>query len=126
MVGRAWGPLSCSTEPTRSAMETACSDARQAASAAVIARAMGHGLVHRDVGGRPGQPLNGTLDVAGPDVYRLDELGRLTLAARKDARTVVTDDKAGMFAAVDADVLVAGPDARVAATRYEDWLGTTR
>ncbi|MFC8127009.1 SDR family oxidoreductase [Streptomyces sp. NPDC057302] len=71
-------------------------------------------------------PLNGTLDVAGPDVFRLDELGRITLAARKDSRDVVVDEKAGMFAAVDGDVLVAGPDARVAATHYEDWLGTTR
>lgn len=29
-----------------------------------------------------------------------------------------------MFAAVDGDVLVAGPGARLASTRYEDWLGT--
>ncbi|MGW7080098.1 SDR family oxidoreductase [Streptomyces sp. NPDC054871] len=71
-------------------------------------------------------PLNGTLDVAGPDVFAFDELGRLTLAARKDARTVVTDETAGMFAAVDGDVLVAGPDARVASTRYEEWLGASR
>ncbi len=71
-------------------------------------------------------PLNGTLDVAGPDVFPLDELGRLTLAARKDPRTVVTDEKAGMFAAVEGDVLVAGPDARVSPTRYEDWLGAHR
>lgn len=68
-------------------------------------------------------PLNGTLDVAGPDVFPLDELGRLTLAARQDHRTVVTDEEAGMFAAVDGDVLAAGPDARVAPTRYADWLG---
>ncbi|MEU6764044.1 NAD(P)H-binding protein [Streptomyces sp. NPDC046853] len=67
-------------------------------------------------------PLNGTLDAAGPDVFPLDELGRLTLAARKDPRTVVTDDKAGMFAAVEGDVLIAGPDARLASARYEDWL----
>ncbi|MEV5983257.1 NAD(P)H-binding protein [Streptomyces sp. NPDC052114] len=71
-------------------------------------------------------PLNGTLDVAGPDVFPLDELGRLTLAALKDHRTVVTDEKAGMFAAVEGDVLVAGPGARLAATRYEDWLSTSR
>ncbi|MFH8484855.1 SDR family oxidoreductase [Streptomyces longisporoflavus] len=67
-------------------------------------------------------PRNGTLDVAGPEVFPLDELGRRTLAARKDPRPVVTDDKAGMFAAVEGDVLIAGPDARLSATRYEDWL----
>ena len=69
-------------------------------------------------------PLNGTVDVAGPDVFPLDELGRLTLSARQDHRTVVTDEQAGMFAAVDGDVLIAGPDARLAPTHYKDWLGT--
>ncbi|MGW7072087.1 SDR family oxidoreductase [Streptomyces sp. NPDC054855] len=71
-------------------------------------------------------PLNGTLDVAGPDVFPLDELGRLTLSARKDSRAVVTDEKAGMFAAVEGDVLIAGPGARLASTHYEDWLGASR
>ncbi|MFB6808195.1 SDR family oxidoreductase [Streptomyces sp. NPDC056387] len=71
--------------------------------------------------------LNGTLDVAGPEVFPLDELGRLTLTARKDGRTVVTDAQAGMFAAVVGDALIAGDGARLAPTRYEDWLdGHTR
>ncbi|MFJ3202597.1 SDR family oxidoreductase [Streptomyces sp. NPDC086989] len=71
--------------------------------------------------------LSGTLDVAGPEVFPLDELGRLTLTARKDGRTVVTDAQAGMFAAVVGDVLIAGDGARLAPTRYEDWLdGHTR
>ncbi|MFH8989538.1 SDR family oxidoreductase [Streptomyces sp. NPDC017940] len=73
-----------------------------------------------------GQPLNGTLEVAGPDVLPLDELGRRTLAARKDDRAVVTDATAGMFAAVEGDVLIASPGARLAPTRYEDWLGAQR
>ncbi|MFF3014284.1 SDR family oxidoreductase [Streptomyces sp. NPDC057939] len=67
-------------------------------------------------------PLNGTLDVAGPDVLPLDELGRLTLSFRQDDRTVVTDERAGMFAVVEGDVLTAGPGARLAPTRYEEWL----
>ncbi|MEV4437785.1 SDR family oxidoreductase [Streptomyces sp. NPDC049577] len=70
-------------------------------------------------------PLNGTLDIAGPDVFTLDELARITLAARKDERPVITDDRAGMFAAVEGDVLTAGPDARLAPTHYRDWLATT-
>ncbi|WBB60653.1 NAD(P)H-binding protein [Streptomyces sp. WMMC500] len=69
-----------------------------------------------------GSPLNGILNVAGPEVFTLDELGRVTLAARSDDRTVVTDAAAGMFAAVPGDVLIAGPDARLATTRYRDWL----
>ncbi|MGW0817704.1 SDR family oxidoreductase [Streptomyces viridiviolaceus] len=69
-----------------------------------------------------GTPLNGTLNIAGPDVFPLDELGRITLQARPDGRTVVTDDAAGMFAAVRGDVLTAKGDARIAPTRYADWL----
>ncbi|MEU8680984.1 NAD(P)H-binding protein [Streptomyces sp. NPDC048611] len=69
-----------------------------------------------------GSPLNGTLDVGGPDVHPLDELGRITLNARPDGRTVVTDDTAGMFAAVDGDVLTTKGDARIAPTHYSDWL----
>ncbi len=69
-----------------------------------------------------GTPLNGVLEIAGPDVYPLDELGRITLAARGDGRSVTTDDTAGMFAAVEGDVLVPGEGARIAATRYTDWL----
>jgi uncharacterized protein YbjT (DUF2867 family) len=69
-----------------------------------------------------GPPLQGIRNVAGPDVFRLDELGRTTLAAKHDNRTVVTDDQAGMFAAVTGDVLIAGPDAHLAPTRYQDWI----
>jgi uncharacterized protein YbjT (DUF2867 family) len=73
-----------------------------------------------------GEPLRGIRDVAGPDVFRLDELGKVTLAAHGDGRTVVTDDSAGMFAAVEGDVLLGGADARLAPTHYEDWLKQAR
>ncbi|HEX6468187.1 MAG TPA: NAD(P)H-binding protein [Streptosporangiaceae bacterium] len=73
-----------------------------------------------------GPPLRGIRDVAGPDVFPLDELGRVTLAAHQDDRTVITDDKAGMFAVVTGDVLTAGPDARIAPTHYQDWLQPAR
>ncbi|MEU9126433.1 NAD(P)H-binding protein [Streptomyces sp. NPDC048506] len=69
-----------------------------------------------------GTPLNGALNVGGPDVHPLDELGRITLNARPDGRTVVTDDTAGMFAAVNGDVLTTHGDARIAPTHYTDWL----
>lgn len=69
-----------------------------------------------------GAPLRGVREVAGPGVFTLDELGRITLAARGDQRAVVTDDGAGMFAAVPGDVLVAKDDAVVAGTTYRDWL----
>ena len=69
-----------------------------------------------------GAPLQGIRNVAGPDVFPLDELGRVTLATRHDGRTVITDDQAGMFAAVTGDVLTAGPDAHLAPTHYLDWI----
>jgi uncharacterized protein YbjT (DUF2867 family) len=69
-----------------------------------------------------GGPRNGVVDIAGPDVYALDELGRLTLTAENDGRSVVTDDTAGMFAAVHGDVLIAPAGARIAPTHYTDWL----
>ncbi|MEV4495428.1 NAD(P)H-binding protein [Micromonospora arborensis] len=70
-----------------------------------------------------GTPLQGVRNVAGPDVFALDELGRITLAARGDQRTVTTDDGAGMFAAVPGDVLVAPDAAVIAPTAYREWLG---
>jgi uncharacterized protein YbjT (DUF2867 family) len=47
-----------------------------------------------------GTPLRGIRNVAGPDIFPLDELARVTLAAQQDNRTVITDDKACMFAGV--------------------------
>ncbi|ANN18399.1 LysR family transcriptional regulator [Amycolatopsis orientalis] len=69
-----------------------------------------------------GKPLNGTLDVGGPDVYPLDELGRITLSAKGDTRSVTIDETAGMFSAVRGDVLTTKDGARLAPTRYLDWL----
>jgi uncharacterized protein YbjT (DUF2867 family) len=69
-----------------------------------------------------GAPLRGTRDIAGPDVFTLDELGRITLAATGDHRHVVTDETAGLFAAVKGNVLTAPADAHLANTHYRDWL----
>jgi uncharacterized protein YbjT (DUF2867 family) len=69
-----------------------------------------------------GAPLSGIRNVAGPDVFGLDDLGRLTLAAHHDDRSVVVDDRAGMFAVIEGDVLIAGPDAHLAPTHFQDWL----
>ncbi|MDQ0785001.1 SDR family oxidoreductase [Streptomyces sp. B3I8] len=68
-----------------------------------------------------GAPLNGVHNIGGPDIFPLDELGRITLSHKGDHRTVVTDPTAGMFAAVEGDVLT-DKDAHLATTRYTDWL----
>ncbi|MGY6023617.1 SDR family oxidoreductase [Streptomyces spinosirectus] len=68
-----------------------------------------------------GAPVNGIRNIAGPEIFTLDELGRITLSHKGDHRTVVTDPTAGMFAAVRGDVLT-DKDAHLAPTRYTDWL----
>ncbi|UFR06910.1 NAD(P)H-binding protein [Streptomyces sp. Go40/10] len=68
-----------------------------------------------------GAPLNGIRNIAGPEIFPLDELGRITLSRKGDNRTVVTDPTAGMFAAVKGDVLT-DEHAHLAPTRYTDWL----
>ena len=73
-----------------------------------------------------GEPLNGIRNVGGPEVFTLDELGRIALAAKGDKRTVVVDDTAGMFAAVKGDVLTAPADAMLAGTTFREWLASRR
>ncbi|MEU8485231.1 NAD(P)H-binding protein [Streptomyces sp. NPDC048641] len=68
-----------------------------------------------------GAPLNGIRNIGGPDVFTLDELGRVTVSRKGDGRTVVTDPTAGMFAEVKGDVLT-DKNAHLAPTRYTDWL----
>ena len=69
-----------------------------------------------------GAPLQDTRSVAGPEVFALDELGKITLAAHGDHRTVVTDNRAGMFAAATGDALIAKDGAIIAKTTYREWL----
>ena len=69
-----------------------------------------------------GAPLRGTRAIAGPDVFRLDELGQITLAAHGDPRTVVTDSSAGMLAAAAGDALLPKDGAVIAKTSYREWL----
>lgn len=70
-----------------------------------------------------GAPRNGRVEIAGPERFRLDELGRRVLAARSDPRAVVTDPAATYFGAVlQEDTLVPLGDAGLGATRLEDWM----
>jgi uncharacterized protein YbjT (DUF2867 family) len=70
-----------------------------------------------------GQPVNGMIEIAGPDQIRQDELIRQYLSATGDARKVVTDAKAGYFGiAVNDQSLVPGDNPRLGPTHYEDWL----
>ena len=68
-------------------------------------------------------PVNGTIEVAGPEQLRLDELIRRGLRARKDPRVVIADPQARYFGAILSErTLVPAYDARIAATRFDSWL----
>jgi len=70
-----------------------------------------------------GSPVNGIVEVAGPQQFRLDELIRRVLSERDDPREVITDPHARYFGAeLGERTLVPGDDARLAETRLDDWL----
>lgn len=70
-----------------------------------------------------GEPVNGTVEIAGPEVLTMDGWIRTSLGFRKDPRAVVTDPDARYFGAhPGTDGLLPGPDAQLATTRLEDWL----
>jgi uncharacterized protein YbjT (DUF2867 family) len=68
-------------------------------------------------------PVNGTIEIAGPDQFRLDDLIRDVLRARSDPRTVITDAHARYFGIAPSErTLLPGSDARIGSLRLEDWL----
>jgi uncharacterized protein YbjT (DUF2867 family) len=70
-----------------------------------------------------GSPLNGTVEIGGPEKFPLDELVRRALAARKDPREVVADPQARYYGIrVSETTLIPGGDARLGETHLEDWL----
>jgi len=70
-----------------------------------------------------GAPINGTVEVGGPEKFRFDALIGLSLKAHDDRRQVVADPQARYFgAALSERTLVAGDNARLGETRFEDWL----
>ena len=72
-------------------------------------------------------PVNGTVEIGGPEQFRLDELIRRDLAARKDPRDVISDPRGRYYGiAVSERTLVPNDDARLGETRFEDWLHATK
>ena len=70
-----------------------------------------------------GAPLNDTVELAGPEAFRLDELARRVLNASDDPREVTADVHARYFdAELNDRSLTPGDHARIAPTRFEDWL----
>jgi uncharacterized protein YbjT (DUF2867 family) len=70
-----------------------------------------------------GAPVNGMVEIGGPEKFRLDDLARKYLAANKDPREVVTDPKASYYGVeVSEKTLVPDDGARLGETRFETWL----
>ena len=68
-------------------------------------------------------PVNGTVEIAGPEPLRLDRLVRRRLAQLNDPREVITDPQARYAGALLSErTLVPGKDARLAETSFETWL----
>jgi uncharacterized protein YbjT (DUF2867 family) len=69
-------------------------------------------------------PVNGIVEIAGPQQFRFEEFIRLGLAARQDPREVVADPHARYFGAeLGQGTLVPGADVRLGEIRFEEWLG---
>jgi uncharacterized protein YbjT (DUF2867 family) len=71
-----------------------------------------------------GSPLNGIVEVAGPEQFRFDELVRLGLSARNDPREVIADPHARYFGTElsEYSLVPVNDDALPGEIRFEDWL----
>jgi uncharacterized protein YbjT (DUF2867 family) len=70
-----------------------------------------------------GKPVNGTIEIAGPERVRLNELVGRYLKATNDPREVVTDVHARYFGAeLNDQSLVPGDNPRIGAIGFEDWF----
>src|SRR5262245_45808892 len=73
-----------------------------------------------------GTPVNGTVEIAGPEKFRLDELIRIALRAMNDPREVVADPNALYSGALLKErTLIPEDDAELGELRFGDWLAQT-
>ena len=70
-----------------------------------------------------GPPLNGTVEIGGPERFRMDDLVRRRLVALNDPREVIANPEALYSGAkIREKTLVPGDDARLGETTFETWL----
>jgi len=73
-----------------------------------------------------GSPVNGTIEVAGPERFHLDDLVRRVLKATGDAREVITDGDARYFGArLGEETLTPESPALVGTMHFADWVRTS-
>jgi uncharacterized protein YbjT (DUF2867 family) len=74
-----------------------------------------------------GAPVNGTVEIAGPEKVRLPDLIQRFLTASNDPRKVVADPQARYFGAeLKDDTLVPVGKARLGAVRFEEWFARSQ
>ncbi|MEV4835994.1 SDR family oxidoreductase [Nonomuraea sp. NPDC049486] len=112
-------------EFTRTIADAASTDGRTVRIAPVLYQPIAGDEVAKEVGRTAvGSPLNGRVEVAGPEQFRMDEFFRDALAAWGDPRQVVTDPDARYFGAeLHERSLVPGEGAVLGEIRYADWPG---
>jgi uncharacterized protein YbjT (DUF2867 family) len=73
------------------------------------------------------QPLNGTVELAGPNALPFDEVVRQYLAAQNDPRTVVADEQARYFGTPleKRSLVPGGENPLLGSARFADWLSRT-
>jgi uncharacterized protein YbjT (DUF2867 family) len=70
-----------------------------------------------------GEPVNGVVEIAGPERVRLADLVQRFLTRTKDLRTVVQDPQARYFGArLQDDTLVPGDNPRIGALDFDAWF----
>lgn len=73
-----------------------------------------------------GQPLNNTVEIAGPEAIRMDAFAQEYLDAREDRHKVVAESDGLYFGTlIDDRSLTPGPNARLGTVTLEDWLRST-
>ncbi len=73
-----------------------------------------------------GEPLNRTVELAGPERFRLCDIADEVLTAYEDPRRLIPDPRAPYFGAQITDhSLLPSPEARIGALRFENWLRQT-
>lgn len=68
-------------------------------------------------------PVNGTIEIAGPEQFSLDELARSFLATRKDPREVISDSNGRYYGiAISEKSLIPENNAQLGETHFATWL----
>jgi uncharacterized protein YbjT (DUF2867 family) len=71
-----------------------------------------------------GEPVNGICELAGPETQDLVDMARRTLAARGESLRLIPTWRGQYGVEMAGEVLLPGPDARIAPTTFDDWLTT--